>query len=202
MARATWSDYRSSIGDRTPIYRAISDLWPVQRVLYPGSYVDAAPSRVFPHVTYVDTDARAAAYFADEAAVLTDIEADGAEVEARFLQSDYSAPLGLPERDFDLLISLYAGPFWDNCRRYLRPGGLLLANASHGEASLAALDPALTLVGVVPDASGRLRLVTSGLDRFLIPKKPELATDAHIRGTGRGVAYTTPAFAYVFRFDG
>lgn len=34
-------------------------------VLYPGSYVDIAASFVFPSVTYVDIDARAARFFSD-----------------------------------------------------------------------------------------------------------------------------------------
>ena len=37
-----------------------------ERALYPGSYVDLAPSFVWPSVTYVDTDRRAAQFFADE----------------------------------------------------------------------------------------------------------------------------------------
>ena len=40
-----------------------------QRVLYPGSYVDVAPSFVFPTVTYVDIDDRAQAFFSDVAGV-------------------------------------------------------------------------------------------------------------------------------------
>jgi hypothetical protein len=35
------------------------------RVLYPGSFVDVAASFVFPAVTYVDSDGRAAKFFDD-----------------------------------------------------------------------------------------------------------------------------------------
>ncbi|MFC5379345.1 hypothetical protein [Aquipuribacter nitratireducens] len=68
----------------------------------------------------------------------------------------------------DPVVSLYAGLVWDACRAYLAPGGLLLANASHGDASVAALDPDIEPV-------------------------------AAIRRSGRGIAYTRDAFAYVFR---
>ena len=37
----------------------------VENALYPGSYVDIAPSFVISSVTYVDTDGRAARFFAD-----------------------------------------------------------------------------------------------------------------------------------------
>ena len=42
---------------------------PASRVLYPGSFVDIAPSFVFPQVTYVDMDDRALRFFADRQGV-------------------------------------------------------------------------------------------------------------------------------------
>ena len=37
----------------------------------------------------------------------------------------------------DLLVSLYSGPLSGHCTPYLRVGGMLLANASHGDVALA-----------------------------------------------------------------
>ncbi len=108
----------------------------------------------------------------------------------------------MAEASFDLLISLYAGPVWENCRGYLAPHGLLLANTSHGDASLAALDPTLRLVAAVHQRDGRYRLGTDDLDSYLIPKKPSAADPDAIRRQGRGIAYTRNAFAYVFESEG
>lgn len=197
-----WSEYRGSIGDRSELFARLAEGWPVRRALYPGSYVDLSPSTAIESVTYLDTDRRAARFFADPELVEADLagrRAPGAGATVTFLEMDYTQPLPVPTGEFDLLISLFAGPVWDNCRSYLRPGGLLLANTSHGDASLAALDPALRLVAVVSTRDGRYRMGTTNLDGFLIPKRPAAADPDEIRRSGRGIAYTRSAFAYLFQ---
>lgn len=85
----------------------------------------------------------------------------------------------------------------------LRPlpaaGGWLLATTSHGDASMAALDPAVRLAAAVHHRDGRYRIATDGLDRYLIPKRPQRADVDEIRASGRGIAYTHTAFAYLFQ---
>lgn len=198
----TWSGYRESIGDRSGLFSALADAWPIERALYPGSYVDLSPSTAFPSVVYVDTDARAGRFFADRDLVRSELAGrtrTGAGREVRFLGTDYTHPLDLPEATTDLLISLFAGPVWEHCRRYLRRGGWLLANTSHGDASLAALDPTVRLVAAVHHRDGRYRLVTDRLDRYLVPTRPDQVDADQIRASGRGVAYTRTAFAYLFQ---
>lgn len=46
----------------------------------------------------------------------------GAGREVRFLRADYTHQLDLSDGGVDLLISLFAGPVWEHCDRYLRPG--------------------------------------------------------------------------------
>ena len=200
--RVTWSQYRESIGDRSGLFHALADQCPVDRGLYPGSYVDLSPSTALRSVTYVDTDARAARFFADEGLVRAELAGrtrPGAGDEVRFLAADYTDPLDVPEGSVDLLISLFAGPVWEHTRRYLRADGWVLANTSHGDASLAALDPSLRLVAAVQHQGDRYRLVTEGLGEYLIPKRPEAADPDRIRASGRGIAYTRTAFAYLFQ---
>lgn len=199
---ATWGTYRGSIGDRSPLFREVVARWQVVRALYPGSYVDLSPSVAIPSVTYVDTDRRAARYFADADLPRSELagRADpGAATEIRFLHADYTEALPLPRAGFDLLISLYAGPVWDHCRGHLRPGGLLLANASHGDASLAALDPDLELVAVAVRDHDSWVVVCERLERYLVAKDPSRNDPEAIRRAGRGIAYTRAAFAYLFR---
>lgn len=200
-----WADYRDSIGDRSGLFAALADVADVRRALYPGSYLDLAPSTAIPEVTYVDLDRRAARFFADEARVAAELRGrtrPGAGIRIEFLHRDYTTPLPLPTAGFELLISLYAGPVWEHCRRHLTPGGWLLANSSHGDASLAALDPALRLVAAVHHRDGTYRLDAERLDAYLVPKRPEAADPDEIRRTGRGIAYTRSAFAYLYRLDG
>ncbi|MBD8870063.1 methyltransferase domain-containing protein [Nocardioides donggukensis] len=200
--RETWSTYQRSIGDRSGLFAALARGWSPERALYPGSYLDLSPSTAIPSVTYVDTDRRAARFLTDRDAVRAELEGralPGAGLEVEFLHADYTHELELSPSSFDLLISLYAGPVWEHCGRYLRPGGLLLANTSHGDASLAALDPRLELVAVVQHRAGRYRLDDEDLGGHLVPKRPEAADPETIRRSGRGIAYTRTAFGYLFR---
>ncbi|MGB3686408.1 MAG: class I SAM-dependent methyltransferase [Ornithinimicrobium sp.] len=198
----SWASYRKSIGDRSGMFEAVADTWRVSRALYLGSYLDLSPSTAIPSVTYVDTDRRAAAYFADNERIAADLEGRtrvGAGVDVDFIAADFTGQLPLPDASIDLVISLYTVPAWDHCRRYMRPGGFFLANSSHGDASLAALDPSLELVAAIKNRGDRYRLDTDDLGRYLVPKKPENADADAIRTSGRGVAYTRSAFAYLFR---
>ena len=58
-----------SILSRWRLFRAVAEAVDAKTVLYPGCYVDIAPSFVFPSVTYVDSDRRAPRFFGDEAGV-------------------------------------------------------------------------------------------------------------------------------------
>ncbi len=170
-------------------------------MLYPGSYVDIAPSFVFPSVTYVDTDARAADFFADERGVLEVIASHArapADPEVAFRHADYRSDLRLPEASFDLLVSLYAGFISEHCARYLRIGGTLLANPSHGDVAMASIDPRFRLAGVILARAGDYRVATSNLDDYLVQKSPMALSPGLLHERGRGVAYTESAFAYLF----
>lgn len=54
--RKLWSEQDRHEGDRHRLFAAVADAVSARTVLYPGSFVDIAPSVVWPLVTYVDTD--------------------------------------------------------------------------------------------------------------------------------------------------
>lgn len=184
------------------LFAAIRDVWAPSSALYLGSYLDLSPSTAIPAVTYVDTDRRVARFFGDEELLADQLRGrchPGGTTE--YLQCDYTCELPLKPRSFDLLISLFAGPVWDASSRYLADGGLFLANNSHGDASLAALDPRLSLVAAVRQEGDVYRLEQEDLGMYLIPKNPDHADPARIRNQGRGIAFVRTAFAYVFRYS-
>lgn len=197
-----WSRQEQHTGDRERLFRAVAGHVDAVAVLYPGSYVDLAASFVWPSVTYVDVDRRAARFFDDAegvAEILRGHDVDPADRYWTFLGSDYTEPLAVPDASCDLLISLYAGPVSEHCTRYLRLGGLLLVNSSHGDAALASLDPRYALEAVVLSRPGGYVASTADLAGHLVPKRAVEVTRELIHETGRGVAYTRPAAAYVFR---
>lgn len=200
--RTLWEKQERSVGPRGPLFGAVADAIEVADALYPGSYVDLEPSFVWPSVTYVDVDRRANQFFGDRdgvAELLVERGVVRGEHTFRFLHADYREPLDLDDDSFDLLVSLYAGFVSEHCTRYLRVGGHLLVNSSHGDAAMASIDPRYELSGAVLARAGTFRVGTTDLDGYLVPKRDVEVTREGLHRTGRGVAYTRSPFAYLFR---
>ncbi len=199
--RDLWELQDKHSGDRHRLFTAVADVVVADRVLYPGSFVDVSPSFVYPSVTYVDVDARAARFFADEDGVrelIAEHSGQPTPPDVEFIAGDYTEELGLEDDSYDLLISLYAGFISEHCTQYLRPGGSLLVNPSHGDAALASIDDRYRLNGVITTRAGTYLIHTDGLDAYMRPASGKEPTREHIVETQRGVRYTKPAFAYLF----
>lgn len=206
MAKQTtdqlWAKQNRHPGARESLFSAAAELVEGGRVLYPGSYVDIAASFVFSDVTYVDSDARASRFFADRSGVEQIVSANKSYDEPSrfaFIHADYTSNLKLAEGSFHLLVSLYAGFISRACRQYLRIGGLLLANNSHGDASMASIDPQFDLAAVVKRRGETYRPSTRDLDEYLVPKNEQQVTRELLERTNRGVGYTRSPAAYLFR---
>jgi len=198
---ALWAKQNQHEDDRLRLFRTVARFVDVTTVLYPGSYVDISPSMVFPSVTYVDVDDRARRFFGDVAGVRTILaryaDAPG-EPEFSFVHADYTTELPIAHQSYDLLVSLFAGFVSEHCAHHLQVGGILLANASHGDAAMASIDRRFALSGVVESVSGDYRIRTDHLDTYMIPKRPIDVTVDLLHQTGRAIAYTSSPFAYVF----
>ncbi len=183
------------------LFRLLNERFNIRRVLYPGCYVHIAPSFIFPHVTYVDSFRKSQPFFNDPSVIpyIEERKEYQQEPQVNFLLKDYRKDLPLEQESFDLLISLYAGLISPICKRYVKPGGLILVNNSHGDASIAALDPDLTFIGAIHQRSGKFLLKEDNLEEYFIAKKPEKFTEEYIRTSGKGVGFTKTAFMYLFR---
>ena len=96
-------------------------------------------------------------------------------------------------------MSLYAGFISEPCTRYLRIGGTLLVNPSHGDAAMASIDDRYELSGVVVARDGNYRVRADGLDDYLIPKKRGIEVTPDLpHERNQGIAYTKSPFAYLF----
>ena len=205
MSKAALRLYKEHFADkgfeRIDLFALLVAHFGVRRALYPGSFVHVSPSFVIPSVTYVDTDRRCPPFFAAPAVrrLVKERQRYPGEPEIVFHSADYSALLGEPDASFDLLISQWAGPVSQACKRYLQAGGILVANDSHGDASLAALDDDYALIAVIARRGGRHRLTDQNLHTYFVPRSGKQVTHAAIERTGRGLAYTKSPAAYVFR---
>ena len=199
--RQLWEKQDRHKGDRKRLFSAVREVVDGNHVIYPGSFVDIAPSFVFPSVTYIDTDKRTPTFFSDEDGITEIITSAGGSptAEVRFIHGDYQTDLGLAPESFDLLVSLYAGFVSNHCTDYLRVGGILLAAPSHGDVAMASIDPRYRLVGVIESRSGNYRIKTTDLDSYLVPKSEIEITPAMLHERGRGIAYTRSPFGYLFQ---
>lgn len=183
--------------ERAGLFELVSRAYQPQTVLYPGCSYHVTASFYFPHVVYVDQSEPARQFFAEAAAVQALVDSRktyGRSAYVRYIHGDYSAGLPLRERNFDLLIALYAGGIAASCGRYVKPGGLLLTNNHHDDAGQAASDGGWELVAVVHQARERYHLTTDDLAGYFVPKMPLCRTDHSAYPV-----YTRQADYYVFQ---
>lgn len=200
--RRLWEQQDRHPGDRLRLFGAVAEWIGDATVLYPGSFVDVAASFVFDDVTYVDSDPQAVCFFSDKAGVDEVIENHRLRPTSptwRFINSDYRADLDVADRSVGLLVSLYAGFVSEHCARYLRSGGWLLANPSHGDVAMASISPQYALAAVVNARADNYTISEHDLDSYLIPKQPTDVTPELLHRRSRGIAYTRSPFAYLFQ---
>ena len=150
--------------ERKELFILLKNKHNIRKALYPGSFVHITPSLIFPEVVYVDSDKKAKIFFEDLKPINQYIEQNKSYKEESslcFIFQDYSVPINLPNKHFDLLISQWAGPVSQSCKRYLKPGGVLLANNSHADAGIAYLDNDYQLISVIKYSNKKFRNITN-----------------------------------------
>lgn len=121
-----------------------------------------------------------------------------------FIADDYTDHLNIDDESFDLIISQYAGFVSEACMRYLRRGGHLVANNSHGDAGLAHLNPELEFIAAIQRKGESFSLTTQNLCDYFVPNsravpKNPLEMAEYLKAKGRGIGYKKSATDYVFR---
>lgn len=187
--------------ERLDLFRIIADKFDIQRVLYPGSFVHITPSFIFPVVVYVDNDKQAEKFFS--APELRDFidrrKAFSQDAQTVFHSSDYRNGFDEADESFDLLVSQYAGFVGQACKRYLKKGGVLLANNSHGDAGVAAIDHDYELIAVISLSNENYRISETNLAEYFVPKSTVNLTKQYLEGLQRGIGYRRAASNYIFR---
>jgi hypothetical protein len=130
---------------------------------------------VFDNVTYADSLKNTFKFFQDSETLefVQSSKEYSEEPVVVFYQQDYNDPfVALKFDDFDLVISQYAGFVGQAVKLYLKHGGLLVCNDSHGDASMASIDPDYELVAVYTrHRDDDFSITDTDLGKYLIPKK-------------------------------
>jgi hypothetical protein len=188
--------------ERLDLFQLLAEKYNVQRVLYAGSFVHVTPSFVFPDVVYVDNDNGAKKFFGNSNFRKYVVRRKSYPQDPKIIYhfADYRNGLEEEDKSFDLLISQYAGFVGQYCKRYPKKGGLLLANNSHGDAGVAAIDEDYELIAVALVLNGKYRISENKLEDYFVPKSEKAnVTKEYLIELQRGIGYEKSASAYIFR---
>jgi len=191
-----------NFGHRYGLFKILNDNFTIYTVTYPGSYIDITPSFFFPTTYYIDIDKKVKKFFKNKKEIDDYVNRNKTydeETNLRFFPNDYRKKFDDIIDSSDLMISLYAGFISKYCKNLLKKNGLLLANNSHGDASMAKLDDDFTLFGVINYQNKKYYLKTENLDEYFIPKKNMTVTNELLEKTNSGIGYTKTANYYLFR---
>lgn len=192
-----YESYARKIGNRVPLYNTVKQAFKINKVLYPGSHIDIAPSLVFPSVTYIDNFKGTKKFFDHKNDVSKYIYINkvfNGDSEFIYLNEDYERVK--LNQQYDLLISLYAGFISIACKQYLKQGGILLCNDSHGDATLAYLDSDFDFIGIV-DSNGKIK--NKGLEAYFTYARKRLIDKEKVLREMKGPKYKLRAEYYLFR---
>lgn len=114
--------------------------------------------------------------------------------EVEFIGQDYNDSLDIPQ--VDLIISQYAGFVGQATKEYLKIGGILLCNDSHGDATLARFDDDFEFIGVI---TKNLKIKKMNLDRYFILPKNKVVNLNLVKKTMKGPKYIEDVENYLFR---
>lgn len=184
------------------LFRALKQNFNIQKVFYPGSHVHITPSFVFSNVTYADSFRNTDKFFEskDTFEFIKKYKEYFEEPTIRFYQQNYNNSfVDLKREQFDLVISQYAGFVGQAVKNYLKVGGLLVCNNSHGDASMASLDPDYKLIAVYRRyADDKFTISNNKLEEYLIPKNNKQPTKESLLKSMKGIAYTKSPSGYIF----
>ncbi len=183
------------------LFQRLNTEYSIQKVLYPGSYAHITPILVFPEVVFDDTYKKLIAFYESEEIrmYIKSRKEYSEEPKYRYIPQDYTKGLPLEPKSFDLLISQYAGFISRHCYQYLKIGGILVANNSHGDAGMAHLMEEFEFIAVMNRRGKKFSHSTKNLDSYFIPKKPQEISFEYLEKLGKGIGYTKYATDYVFR---
>lgn len=184
------------------LFRQLKNKYDIDKAFYPGCYVHITPSLVFSNVTYADSYRNTFEFF-ESVETLAFIEKNKEYSEEpifKFYQQDYNKPFKELTDDFDLIISQYAGFVGQAAKPYLRKGGLLVCNNSHGDASMASLDSDYRLIAVYRRKSDeQFSISAKNIEDYLQPRSGVLPTRKELMKTMKGIAYSKSPSGYIFK---
>lgn len=182
-------------------FELLRDQFNIESALYLGSFVHITPAFIFPKTCFVDSDRRIKKFFSDKEIknYINKNKQYSGKPDFIGMQQNYEKSIPLEKKSFDLLISQYAGFVSQAGKKYLKSGGKLYTNNSHGDASMAYLDNDYEFIGVINNSNGKWTYRNENLSGYFIPKKGIHPTKVEIKSEMKGIGYTKSSTGYIFQ---
>lgn len=183
------------------IFELVGRKYYPEKVLYPASYCHITPSLFYPKIVYVDNFKEIEHFFDDKSIhkYVKSYKLYNVRPKITFHFQDFRDELKEKEESFDLLISLNAESISQECKKFLKKGGILLANDDHYDAREANADDDYQLVAVFDEDMKELDFSNSTLSKCFKTKGLEI-TPTMISQSKKG-SHNDDSFKPDFPFD-
>ncbi len=188
--------------DRAGLFEILKEEYACSTVLYPGCSIHITPSFYFQHVVYVDISETAKKFFDDINNVLDYINGNKKYKQSayvQFIHGDYTKPLPVREGNYDLLIALYAGEITQSCKKYVKPGGIILTNNHQKDAEKLLKDSSIALDSLIHKKGKKYVIEKDINDDFEVVLKKYCGKKNGMKNTNKGLEYVDNQCYFVFK---
>ncbi len=188
--------------ERAGLFELIKAEYGCNTVLYPGCSIHITPSFYFQHVVYVDISELAKEFFQDDQNILSIINSNKKYKQSAYIQfihSDYTKKLSVRENNFDLLLSIYAGGITESCKKYIKPGGIIVSNNHHNDAQQALKDSSFRLEALIRRKGKKYHMENgTGEEMFKVLQEHSMPL-RYMKNSSSGMKYVDNEYYFVFR---
>ena len=188
--------------DRAGLFELIKKEYGCNTVLYPGCSIHITPSFYSQHVVYVDISPMAKDFFDDLYSIMNYINSNKKYKQpayVQFIHGDYTKPLPIREKNFDLLIALYAGEISQSCKKYVKYGGIILTNNHRGDAEELLKDSSITIEGLIYRKGKKYIIEKDTNANFKDIIKRFCNTQKDMKNTSKGLEYVDNQCYFVLK---
>jgi len=194
--------YKDMNFEREGLFETLKEEYYCNTVLYPGCSIHITPSFYFQHVVYVDISETANKFFDNINNVLDYINGNKKYKQpayVQFIHGDYTKPLPVREENYDLLIALYAGEITQSCKKYVKPGGIILTNNHQKDAEKLLKDPSIILDGLIYKKGKKYVIEKDIKGDFEDIIKRYCGKKSDMKNTVKGMEYVDNQCYFVFK---
>jgi predicted transcriptional regulator len=188
--------------DRAGLFELIKDEYGCGTVLYPGCSIHITPSFYFQHVVYVDISETAKEFFQDNQNILSIINSNKKYKQSAYIQfihSDYTKELPVRENNYDLLLAIYAGGITKCCKKYIKPGGIIISNNHHNDAQEALRDSSVRLEALIRRKGKKYQIENGTGEKMLKTLQEHSMPLKNMKNSSSGMEYVDNEYYFVFK---